>query len=262
MQPLCCDYRGHMERTTVRRTVELDCDAATLWRLISDAAGLGTWLGEDVHLDLRVGGTGRLVDDEGVARHVRVTELTAGERLAFTWWPDGDERHGVRRRLHRRGDRRGQPPRHHRDPPTAPSTARSTGPGSSRRRVALVVGLLAGPGVTDPLDPLFDALADPTRRSLLLRLVREGPDTASHLVADLPMTRQAVVKHLQALVEAGPGGPERQRSRGALPRPRPSRWSKPCGGSSPPARSGTSAWTAWSGRPGGTGGVRPYPDRP
>lgn len=80
-----------MERTTVRRTVELDCDAATLWHLISDAEGLGTWLGEDVHLDLRVGGTGRLVDDEGGARHVRVTELTAGERLAFTWWPAGHD---------------------------------------------------------------------------------------------------------------------------------------------------------------------------
>ena len=64
--------------------------------------------------------------------------------------------------------------------------------------------------MTDPLDPLFDALADPTRRSLLLRLVREGPDTASHLVADLPMTRQAVVKHLQALVEAGLAVPERR----------------------------------------------------
>jgi DNA-binding transcriptional ArsR family regulator len=64
--------------------------------------------------------------------------------------------------------------------------------------------------VTDPLDPLFDALADPTRRSLLLRLVREGPDTASHLAADLPITRQAVVKHLQGLVEAGLAAPERR----------------------------------------------------
>lgn len=64
--------------------------------------------------------------------------------------------------------------------------------------------------MTDPLDPLFDALADPTRRSLLLRLVREGPDTASHLATDLPVTRQAVVKHLQGLVEAGLAAPERR----------------------------------------------------
>jgi uncharacterized protein YndB with AHSA1/START domain len=79
-----------MERTTVRRTVDLDCDAATLWRLVSDAGELGTWLGRDVDLDLRVGGSGRLVDDDDVRRRLRVTEVTAGERLGFTWWPDGD----------------------------------------------------------------------------------------------------------------------------------------------------------------------------
>jgi len=64
--------------------------------------------------------------------------------------------------------------------------------------------------VTDPLDALFDALADPTRRRLLRRLVEDGPDTASHLAADLPVTRQAVVKHLQGLVEAGLATPERR----------------------------------------------------
>jgi DNA-binding transcriptional ArsR family regulator len=63
--------------------------------------------------------------------------------------------------------------------------------------------------VTDPLDALFDALADPTRRRLLRRLVEDGPDTASRLAADLPVTRQAVVKHLQGLVEAGLATPER-----------------------------------------------------
>ena len=71
----------------------------------------------------------------------------------------------------------------------------------------------AGPGVTagaDPLDALFDAVADPTRRWLLHRLVQEGPDTATRLSAALPVTRQAVVKHLQALVDAGLAAPERR----------------------------------------------------
>src|SRR5262245_40560879 len=80
-----------MERTTVRRTVDLDCDAATLWRLISDAGALRTWLGEDVELDLRVGGSGQLIDDDGVRRHLAVNDLSAGERLAFTWWPGEHE---------------------------------------------------------------------------------------------------------------------------------------------------------------------------
>jgi len=62
----------------------------------------------------------------------------------------------------------------------------------------------------DPLDALFDAVADPTRRWLLHRLVQEGPDTATRLSAALPVTRQAVVKHLQALVDAGLAAPERR----------------------------------------------------
>jgi DNA-binding transcriptional ArsR family regulator len=61
----------------------------------------------------------------------------------------------------------------------------------------------------DPLDDLFDALADPTRRGLFTRLLRHGPDTATRLSAGLPVTRQAVVKHLQALADAGLATPER-----------------------------------------------------
>lgn len=56
---------------------------------------------------------------------------------------------------------------------------------------------------SDGLDAVFSALADATRRDLVARLVREGPHTATALARDLPMTRQAVVHHLQALGEAG-----------------------------------------------------------
>lgn len=53
------------------------------------------------------------------------------------------------------------------------------------------------------LDGVFGALADPTRRGLYERLLADGPDTATNLVEDLSVTRQAVVKHLQVLAEAG-----------------------------------------------------------
>lgn len=55
----------------------------------------------------------------------------------------------------------------------------------------------------DDLDAVFAALSDPTRRGLVSRLVREGPNTATDLARGLPMTRQAVVHHLQALGDAG-----------------------------------------------------------
>lgn len=51
-------------------------------------------------------------------------------------------------------------------------------------------------------DAVFTALADPTRRGLLETLSRGGKATLSALAAGLPMSRQAVAKHLVALREA------------------------------------------------------------
>ncbi len=48
----------------------------------------------------------------------------------------------------------------------------------------------------------FAALSDPTRRLLLDRLSEEGGLTLSDLAGDLPMTRQAVAKHLAVLEAA------------------------------------------------------------
>ena len=49
---------------------------------------------------------------------------------------------------------------------------------------------------------VFAALADPNRRHLVEALARREA-TATELAADLPVTRQAVAKHLAALREAG-----------------------------------------------------------
>ena len=48
----------------------------------------------------------------------------------------------------------------------------------------------------------FVALSDPTRRLLLDRLSEQGGLTLSDLSAELPMTRQAVAKHLAVLEAA------------------------------------------------------------
>lgn len=55
----------------------------------------------------------------------------------------------------------------------------------------------------DPAGPVFAALADPTRRELVRRLADGGEATATELSAELPMTRQAVSKHLALLEDAG-----------------------------------------------------------
>ncbi|HET9738433.1 MAG TPA: metalloregulator ArsR/SmtB family transcription factor [Solirubrobacteraceae bacterium] len=53
------------------------------------------------------------------------------------------------------------------------------------------------------LNEVFGALADPTRREVMLSLAERPGLTASHLAGELPITRQAVAKHLGALSTAG-----------------------------------------------------------
>lgn len=55
----------------------------------------------------------------------------------------------------------------------------------------------------DRTDAVFSALADPTRRRVIRALSEQGPSTATGLAANLPVTRQAVTKHLSALTDAG-----------------------------------------------------------
>jgi DNA-binding transcriptional ArsR family regulator len=58
--------------------------------------------------------------------------------------------------------------------------------------------------VTDSrVDSVFGALGDPNRRYLVEALAGRETATATELAAELPVTRQAVTKHLAALGEAG-----------------------------------------------------------
>jgi DNA-binding transcriptional ArsR family regulator len=53
------------------------------------------------------------------------------------------------------------------------------------------------------MEHVFAAVADPTRRALLERLRAAGPMSISELGEGLPMTRQAVTKHLAVLRDSG-----------------------------------------------------------
>ncbi len=52
-------------------------------------------------------------------------------------------------------------------------------------------------------DELWSAVGDPTRRRMLDLLLAGGPGTATSLSDQLPVTRQAVAKHLVVLDRAG-----------------------------------------------------------
>ena len=64
--------------------------------------------------------------------------------------------------------------------------------------------------MSDPIGQVFGALADPSRRQVVGYLAERGTATATELTGELPMTRQAVAKHLATLADAGLVEPVRQ----------------------------------------------------
>src|SRR5437016_2156631 len=75
------------------------------------------------------------------------------------------------------------------------------------RRPARAPSLTCDHSVTYPStmndDPVFKALADPTRRLLLDRLFERDGRSLTELESDLAMTRFGVMKHLRVLEDAG-----------------------------------------------------------
>lgn len=56
---------------------------------------------------------------------------------------------------------------------------------------------------TGDVDRVFAALSDPTRRTVVEALLRDGTTSVPELTAALPITRQAIAKHLATLDDAG-----------------------------------------------------------
>jgi DNA-binding transcriptional ArsR family regulator len=59
------------------------------------------------------------------------------------------------------------------------------------------------PDIEGVAEQVFVALADPSRRAILAELATGGPATATDLADRLPITRQAIAKHLALLTVAG-----------------------------------------------------------
>jgi len=59
------------------------------------------------------------------------------------------------------------------------------------------------PDIEAVAEQVFTALADPTRRAILAALASGGPATATDLADRLPVSRQAIAKHLTLLAQTG-----------------------------------------------------------
>ena len=64
------------------------------------------------------------------------------------------------------------------------------------------------PDIEAVAEQVFVALADATRRTILTALATDGPSTVTDLAARLPITRQAIAKHLALMTDAGLVTPE------------------------------------------------------
>ncbi len=71
----------------MERSQDFNIPAGDLWEAVVNPERLAGWLGDEVELDVRPGGEGRIVDD-GQARQVVVDDVVDGQRLTFTWWPE------------------------------------------------------------------------------------------------------------------------------------------------------------------------------
>ena len=175
------------------------------WEALTDPEQLTGWLAEDAELDLRPGGD-LAVRVDGEERGGFIEEVEAPRRLVFWWGPAGDEPTRVEIELEPDGD----DTRAGRRVATAAGARRAWDRGrvlARRRQLAADAGARALGDLLMPAaaraDEVFTALSDPTRRAVLELIGGHGEATASQLARELPVSRQAVQKHLSTLAAAG-----------------------------------------------------------
>lgn len=87
------------DSTRFEQIVDFEASIESVWAALSDPGELGHWLGSAVDLDVRPGGRGRVVDDDGTSREVLVTDVREHETISWHWWSDRDELSTVELRL-------------------------------------------------------------------------------------------------------------------------------------------------------------------
>ncbi len=85
--------------TRFEQIVDLDASIEAAWAALSNPDELARWLGSSVELDVRPGGRGRVVDDDGTVREVVVTAVDDRRGIAWHWWSDDGELSSVELRI-------------------------------------------------------------------------------------------------------------------------------------------------------------------
>lgn len=85
------DLEQHDLEQAVRREIVLAVDREIAWRRLADAAGLRSWLADEVDLEVRKGARGTIGWLTGETRLVEVEEVEPLRRVCLVWRePEGE----------------------------------------------------------------------------------------------------------------------------------------------------------------------------
>jgi len=156
----------------VVRSIEIQAPPSTVWRWLASQEALRRWLRPNLEIDLRVGGTYRMLGgDAETWISGTVPEIVPKGRLVLSWLEED---------------------------------AGWVHPGRLVIELTTVSAGTRWHPVTDPSDDLFRMLADPTRRRMLDLLAERGTLSVGQLAAEFPdLVPSGISKHLMALRAAG-----------------------------------------------------------
>ena len=257
---------GSTSSPEIRRSIELDVDRRELWHLLADPSELATWLGDEVAIDSGARRRGRVLDDDDrratssveqvVARRAHRMAVVASRRAGFG--QPGRDRRSRRpggRRIEiietvvaarpRRSPRRASQRRSRRD--RVGSAQRAHGHRRRARPASLDDDRRHVTAAPEPLDAVFGALSDPTRRQVITPLLADGPETATALAARPADQSTGRGQAPPGARRRRSGGSRTGRARGPLPRAITAPLADVTVGSTRSARSGTTDSTGWRG---------------
>ena len=81
---------GPANADRVTRSVDLDAAPAEVWGALTEEALLGEWLADEVELEAEPGGEIVCRYADGEERRGEVELVEEAERLAWSWWRDGE----------------------------------------------------------------------------------------------------------------------------------------------------------------------------
>ena len=199
----------------IERVLILPVPRERVWAALIEPAEMPRWFGTLAEFDLRPGAPARFGWEEHGTEPGRIETVEPPRHLALRRRPSPSDAavsfHGApapwsgspslrcpRGRAWPSSSPASPPCRPRCEPPRCPTTR---GAGTRSLAISQRCSPPGPPRDRSPaeLQAVLAALGDPTRRELLVRLAADG----SGLAADLPITRQAVAKHLATLAEAG-----------------------------------------------------------